>query len=128
MNAARPLLLAATACALAGCVTAPTREDASAFKVLREGSVSPAAVQPFANCLLDGFSQAHWVLTNISVSQQVRGDVQRIETRTNGSLLVSVDVHHDGRAQFLESSTAKLINTSGEREAFDKCLALHSAG
>ena len=119
----RTAVVIALACALAGCVTAPTREDVSAFKVIREGNVPSAAVQPFANCLLDGFSRAHWVLTNIAVSQQVRGTFQRIETRTGARmLLVSADVHNDGRVQLLESSTAALINTAGEREAFDRCL------
>jgi len=128
MNAPTIALLC-TACALAGCVTAPTRDDASAFKVVREGTVPAANVQPFANCLLDGFGRAHWVLTNIAASQQMRGDHQRIETRvsTSGALLVSADVHTDGRVQMLQGTTAAAINTSGEREAFDKCLAQHAA-
>jgi hypothetical protein len=121
MNAGRTVLLSALACA--GCVTAPTRDDASAFKVRRDGSVPPAAAQSLSDCLLDGFGRAHFALTNINVSQQVRGKVQRIETRTNGILLISADVHEDGRTQLLESSAAKFIDTTGEIQAFDACLA-----
>lgn len=108
---------------------APTRLDTEAFKLVQEGHVPPKHSHAFADCLLDGFDKAHFMFTDITSRQQRRSDSYRVESLTVGnSLLVSADVFDDGRVQLLESSTAALINTSGERDSFEKCLNKYGAG
>jgi hypothetical protein len=106
------------------CGAAPTREDTSAFKLLREGSVQPKSTQAFADCLLDGFDKAHYMLSNNTSRQQRRSDSYRVESLAGGRiLLVSADIFDDGRVLLHESTSAALINTTGERESFQKCLS-----
>jgi len=75
------------------------------------------------DCLLDAFGRAHWALTNTRVSQQRRTEGARVETYTGNMLLVSADVMDDGKVSLTEMSTAKFINTQGERAGFAACLA-----
>jgi hypothetical protein len=107
---------------LAGCASAPTRTDADAFKSLQSGRIPPSSVPAFTDCVMDGFSSAHYAITNVSARQQRRTDGYRVEATTNGILLVSADILESGRVELLESSAAALINTNGERQAFSKCL------
>lgn len=46
----------------------------------------------------------------------------RVEAVTNSIILVSVDVMSTGQVEIYESYSAALVNTSGERETFKKCL------
>jgi|GEM_PF-2109215 len=102
----------------------PTRNDAGAFSLLKEARIAPANVQAFADCLLDGFDKAHFMFSDVTSRQQRRNDSYRVETLSGGRiLLVSADVFDSGRVAFNESSSAALINTSGERFAFDQCLS-----
>lgn len=106
------------------CSAAPTRDDASAFKLLQEGKVQPKSTQVFADCLLDGFDKAHYMLTNSTSRQQRRSDSYRVETLGGGRMItVSADVFDDGRVLLHESRSAALINTTGQRDAFQKCLS-----
>jgi hypothetical protein len=107
---------------LGGCA-APGRESAHSTMVVREGTVAPADAGVMADCLMDGFGHAHWMMTNTRVAQQRRSDGLRVETYTGNTLLISADVFDDGRVALTEMSNAKLVNTSGEREAFAACLA-----
>lgn len=116
-------LLPLLAFLLAGCVAAPTRSEPDEFKSLQRGRVPATSVAAFTDCLMDGFGSAHFALTNLSTRQQRRTDGYRVETVANGSILVSADVLESGLVELFESSTAALINTVGEREAFSKCLA-----
>ncbi len=106
------------------CTAAPTREDASAFKLLLEGKVLPKSSQAFADCLLDGFDKAHFRLTSVSSRQQRRSDSYRVESLAGGRVIViSADIFDDGRVLLHESTAAALINTTGERDSFEKCLS-----
>jgi hypothetical protein len=120
--------LLAVSVLLVSCAAAPTRENEKAFKLVQEGSIRPSEAGQFADCVLDGFDKAHFMLTNITSRQQRRADSYRIESFSAGRmLLMSADVFDDGKARLLESTTAALINTTGEREAFAACLSKFSA-
>ena len=108
---------------LAGCVAAPTRSDPGAFRSLQSGRVPMGSVSAFTDCLMDGFGSAHYALTNAVARQQRRSDGYRVETTTNGGVLVSADVLDTGHVELFESSASALINTAGEREAFARCLS-----
>jgi hypothetical protein len=109
---------------LCACGAAPTRLDKAAFTSLQQGKVPPQKTQEFTDCLMDGFSTSHGALANISVRQQRRAEGMRVEAVTNAIILVSVDVLNTGQVEIYESSSAALVNTSGERETFKKCLEL----
>jgi hypothetical protein len=108
---------------LSGCSVGPTRADnPDAFKVLLEGKVQPAKVSAFTDCVLDGFDKSRLLQTRISYRQQRRADSYRVEALAGGRiLLISVDAFDNGRVVFNESTSAGLINTSGEREIFLRC-------
>jgi hypothetical protein len=113
---------------LAACAPAPTRTDTDAFFILKEGRVGPKNAPGFADCLLDGFDKAHFFPTNVTHRQQRRADSFRVETLAGGTvLIISADVFDDGRVVLNESKVAALINTSGQRETFDKCLGQYSS-
>ena len=108
---------------LSACVSGRSLSEPEKFKLLREGQVPVSSVSAFADCLLDGFDKAHFVLTNSTARTQRRSDSYRVETLSGGRLLkISVDVFDDGRVQLFEAKAAALVNTSGERDAFEKCL------
>jgi hypothetical protein len=71
---------------------------------------------------MDGFDSSSAILTNVSVRQQRRTERYRVEVLTHSSVLLSADVFDNGRVELYESSTAALINLSGERKAFADCL------
>lgn len=108
---------------LSGCVSGPTRADVDQFFVISDGRISPKHVREFADCLLDGFDKAHFILTNISHRQQRRTDSYRVESLAGGhTITISADVFDDGRVVLNESKTAALISTSGQKETFNICL------
>ena len=107
---------------LSACAAAPTRLDTEEFKLLQEGRVPANSSQAFTDCLMDGFNKAHFMLSNINIQQQRRSDLYRVESYVDTILLVSADVFDDGRVLLLESSSAALINTTGEKNAFEECL------
>jgi hypothetical protein len=116
------LLLVLGVVSLAGCA-APTRtSDPSAFTLLQRGEVESSKVQAFLGCLTDGFTDAHPFLATLSTRQQRRSTGYRIETVSEGVANVSANVGDDGQVAIFESRTAVLINTSGERQAFARCL------
>jgi hypothetical protein len=118
----KSLVVVALFSLIAGCVTAPTRSDVDAFELLQEGRVETANVLLFKDCLMDGFSKAHYIFQNIAVRQERRASGYRIETVLNATLLVSADISDAGLVQIYESSAAALIITKGERESFSTCL------
>lgn len=112
---------------LSACVSPMTRSDnPEAFKSVAGGSISPREVGAFADCVLDGFDKAHFIMTNARARQQRRSNGIRVETVAGNSTLMSADVLDDGRVDLKESVAAALINTSGERAAFQTCLARFS--
>lgn len=112
---------------LTACVSTPNRSDIDAFLVLKEGRVDPKNAHVFASCLLDGFDKSHLILTNVTHRQQRRADSFRVESLVGGNILIiSADVFDDGRVSLSESKSATLINTSGQRETFEKCLQKYS--
>ena len=119
----RFLYLALLSVVLTACVTAPTRSDKAAFTLTQHGEISSSNTQPFTDCLMDGFDASSFILTNVSVRQQRRTERYRVEVLTRSSVLLSADVFDNGRVELYESSTAALINLSGERKAFADCLA-----
>jgi len=56
------------------------------------------------------------------LGSSIRSNSYRVESLTHSTILVSAEVFDDGRVQLLESTSAALIITEGEREAFGKCL------
>lgn len=106
----------------------PTRLNTEAFKLVQEGRVPSKSAQVFTDCLMDGFDAAHFTLTNVTIRQQRRSDSYRVEEFMNSGLILSADVFDDGRVQLLESVVADFINTSGERDAFAKCLMQYGIG
>ena len=115
------LLASLILCSIAAC-TAPTRADPSAFSLIQKGKIQVSDIQDFTACVMDGFGESHFILTNITVRQQRRPNGYRVEALTNSSLLISADILDSGQVELFESSTAALINTSGERAAFSACL------
>jgi hypothetical protein len=84
--------------------------------------VAKSTAPAFADCLLDGFDKAHYALTIVNVRQQRRADSFRVETMSHSTVMVSADVFDDGKVRLYESSQAALLNTRGEKEAFQRCL------
>ena len=117
-----PSIFAIIACLCISACAGPTRDEAGAFKMLADGTVAKSNAPAFADCLLDGFDKAHYALTIVSVRQQRRADSFRVETTSHSTVMVSADVLDDGKVRLYESSQAVLLNTSGEREAFQRCL------
>lgn len=109
---------------LTGCVTPTTRLDVDEFELINKGTVDTKSVLLFVDCLSDRFNAAHYLLTNIEVRQSQRAAGYRVETYTGTQnfLIISADIFNDGRVELYESSSAALINTKGEREAFNQCL------
>lgn len=86
--------------------------------------MQPKSTQAFADCLLDGFDKAHSMFSNNTSRQQRRADSYRVDSLAGGRILiVSADIFDDGRVLLHESTSAALINTTGERDAFQKCLS-----
>jgi hypothetical protein len=117
----RTIAALATISCLCACAS-PTREDSAAFATLTEGMISKSDTPAFADCVLDGFDKAHYSMTMVSARQQRRSDSYRIETTSALTILVSADVFDDGRVRLTESSQAALVNTKGEKEAFQRCF------
>ncbi len=110
---------------LSSCADAPTRLDIEEFKLLQEGKVPKESIQKFTDCLLDGFGNVS-LLMDISVRQQYRSDLCRVETLAGGSIiLASADVYNDGIVQLFESSASLFVGTRREKETFDECLKEH---
>jgi hypothetical protein len=105
-------------------VTPPTREEKPDFFISKaSGRLKPQSNVAFGQCVQDGFDKSHFIFTNISTRQQRRVDGMRVESLAGGRhLSISVDVLDDGRVEYFESRGAALLNTQGERAAFDKCL------
>ena len=112
------LIIILTSCA------APTRTEIDEFFVVDSDTIPAEKVPYFIDCLTDGFNKAHSGLTNFEVRQSSRAAGYRIETYTGSMnyLLVSADVFNNGKVVLNESSSAVLINTNGEKQAFANCL------
>lgn len=117
-----PSILATIVCLCLSACAGPTRDEPGAFKMLADGMVAKSNAPAFADCLLDGFDKAHYAFTIVNVRQQRRADSFRVETTSHSTVMVSADVFDDGKVRLYESSQAALLNTSGEREAFQRCL------
>ena len=120
----KPYTLLPFCLVLISCAAAPTRKDVDEFKTLATGTVPVESVGKFSDCLVDGFNESHGLWSNYEVRTHKRYNSFRVETYTGSLniLLVSADVYDSGSVELLESSAAKLINTSGEQNAFNVCL------
>ena len=109
---------------LTGCVTPSTRLDVDEFELINKGIIDKKDILAFVDCLSDRFNASHYLLTNIEVRQAQRATGYRVETYTGTQnfLIISADIFNDGRVELFESSSAALINTKGERKAFEQCL------
>lgn len=95
-----------------------------AFKIIKSGRVDSSKVQSISDCIHDGFAGSHGVLTNFTFRMNRRAGGYRIETTVGGTLvLMSADVMDDGVVELRESNAAGMINTTGEKEAFDFCTS-----
>ena len=65
---------------------------------------------------------AHFLMTNVESRQTRRTDGYRVETYNRVGILVSADIFDDGRVELFEAKAAALINATGERDSFKKCL------
>lgn len=94
------------------------------FEIIKVGQIDPSRVQAVSDCIHDGFAGSHGVLTNFTFRMNRRAGGYRIETTAGGTIvLVSADVMDDGVIELRESKGAALINTKGERDAFNMCTA-----
>lgn len=119
----RKILLLILVSSLVGCAGA-TRTDTAKFEILNSGQIAPQDVPKFVDCLNDGFNSSHWGLTNYEVRQSTRADGYRVETYTGtlNYLIISADIFINGKVVLLESESAALINTKGEKQVFEQCL------
>lgn len=120
------LLTALLSLTLSGCQTTYTRADADKFKSIFASVIPKSSVPAFADCVMDGFESGQPFLANTNVRQQRRSTGLRIESHAgsgSNSILMSADVHDDGRVQLWESDAALLISTTGVRNAFARCLS-----
>jgi len=117
------ILVLVSAALLSGCLTPATRQDAGKFKTIQAAQIDPGKVRDFSDCLMDGFERAHYSFKSVSTRQQVRASGYRVETLAGGSIIMmSADIFFDGRVELFEIHDAILVNTSGERESFAKCV------
>ena len=119
----KTLLLALTI-VLTGCSAQPTRDNnPDHFILLAQGRINSEDNSLFIDCLLNEFASSYSVLSNRETKQQWRSDVRRVEVYIAGnSLSISADVFNDGRVKLFESKNSALINTRGQRTAFNKCI------
>lgn len=107
---------------LMGCVTAPTRNEVAEFKEVGTGRVPVAKLGNFSDCVIDGFDRAHVTPSAFHARQVRRAGSTRIDTMLNNSVMISADIHDDGRVELHESSMASLLDLSGEKQTFAECL------
>ena len=118
----RVTFAAATAAALTACASPPPRvADVSS------GRVATANVARMTDCVADGFREAVPLFVHIQVQQERRADAVRVESTVDAGVLIYADIGDDGTATLVETSRAKLIGTSGNRQAFAECLARYAA-
>lgn len=129
------LIAVSAALLLSACapmVNTPVRSRSSHaddFVLLKAGRVDPAKTQAVADCLHDGFAGAHGIFTNSAARINRRAVGYRVETVAGGALVImSADVMDDGTVELYESKNAALINTRGEREAFEACTGIKASG
>ena len=109
---------------LGGCASSRIDTAPERFAQQRSAKIAPAAVEQFVACVTEGFDSAHWMMTNISVRQTRQVGATRIESLAGGrSSVVVVTVQDAGDVTMHEANAAALLNTSGERAAFDECVA-----
>lgn len=120
-----PALLLATVI-LAGCAAAPTRDQPAEFKLMGSAQVPAAQLGAFSDCVMDGFDKAHTIPTAFRARKVQRSTMTRVESMVDNSIAMSADIHNDGRAELYESSIAALLNLTGEKEAFTRCVKKHS--
>lgn len=116
-----PALLLAVAAT--GCVSAPTRDDVAEFKFMGAGKVPQTKLAEFSDCVIDGFDKAHTTPSAFRARQVRRAAMTRVESMMENSIVMSADIHDDGRVELYESSIAALLNLSGEKETFAACVA-----
>lgn len=123
MNIKLSLLLVAILI-LSACVAPNRRTDPNAFQSKQAGRIDKNDVPAFTDCVMDGFSQSHFIMTNFNVKQQRRTNGYRVETFAGGGsmIMMSADIFDDGRVELFEADAAALIDTQGERAAFSECL------
>lgn len=109
---------------LGGCASARIETSPERFALRRSATIAPADVEQFVACVTTGFDGAHWLLTNSTVRQTRHGRATRIETLAGGrTSVIVVTVEDAGGVTLHEANAAAMINTRGEVDAFDACLA-----
>lgn len=109
---------------MSGCVVPPTRESKSEeFPVYLSGTIPVKNLAIFKDCIMDGFGRSRSVGSNIVTREQKRVNGYRVDAVVGSTQLVSVDILNDGSVAIYESKVARLITTSGEHQAFKKCLS-----
>lgn len=118
------LLLFISILILTACVASNRRTDPKAFQSKQTGRIDKKDVPAFTDCVMDSFSQSHFIMTGFNVKQQRRTDGYRVETFSGGGsmIIMSADIFDDGRVELFEAEAAALINTQGECAAFSECL------
>lgn len=113
--------LATILLALAGCTT-PTRIDVDQFKSKFSGRIGTKDIPAFRGCVVDGFNplQSYFYHPRLTRQQQL-SSVSRIETLFGDGLLVSVDIHEDGRVELFETVAMTFVNRQPEHDTFNLC-------
>jgi hypothetical protein len=110
--------------ALPGCVNPSLDQAPEEYALLSEAQIPAARVESFLACVMDGFAQAHWAMTQTGVRQQRRPGKYRIESTAGArSTMVVVDVTDDGHVALHEARAAMFINTQDEKSAFAACVS-----
>lgn len=125
MNAVSALFFVAMAAGLGACAGPTRSSDPAAFVLVQGGQIQIAEAGAFTDCVMDGFNDANGnIFWRTSVKQQKRADGFRVETYDESSthLMMSADILNSGQVSLHESSSAALVNTSKERNAFARCL------
>ena len=106
---------------VAGCA-APTRSDPGAFELVASGRVPAPSVGRLVECLTDAFTKRAARNTSLSVRQQRRVDVTRVEVYvSNVSLAVSAYVFDTGATQVYRGNDLLRMHTE-EPELFKTCV------
>ena len=97
--------------------------DLNKYFIRATGKINPSKTLEFSSCLLDAFDNAHGVGSNIHFRQQIRREGYRVEGLVGFPILIRADILNSGDIVLYEAKAAAFINTQGEREGFNSCLA-----
>ena len=116
--------------AISGCaIPTPTRDDVDEFPLVMHGVIDVRSIGKFNDCMMDGYEPLQSTLLNArSIQQTQRSKGIRINTWVAAGtiLLVSVDIHKDGRVELRETTRMPLTDKQPEVGVFTSCMKIYS--